>query len=502
MAAVAPHITGYRDLELIGRGGFSEVYRAWQEAFDRWVALKVMTFEVHDDRSRERFRRECRTTGRFSGHPNVVIVHEADVTPDGRPYLAMQLYEGGSALGRLQRAGGPLPVDEVLAWAIQVAGALETGHRRGILHRDVKPGNILLTRFGQPVLSDFGLSILAEQQEISSGMDALTPNHAAPEVLERGEATTSTDIYALASTTYMLLAGRPPHDAATDEGVGARLLRMLREPVPPIDRPDVPASLRQALDEALSRDPADRPATALELADRFAAVRAELGLAPVEATVLDELRPDPVPLAETTLPRPGAPKPAPKEAPPAPKAPRARRSFGLAKALRRPFAGSLFGLAAVAVLLIGIMTLRGGDDEQGSACPALSRPPVPQGGAVLVGDVDGDGCDTAALWDGKVLLVEVEPDQPARRYQVGKPGDQLFLGDWDCDGTDTLGLYRPRTGERFLFGSWPVGTPLAAESVPGAPTGGMAKVVAGNKGCDELQVQQGTSASESKHSAS
>ena len=125
MASVAPHITGYRDLELIGRGGFSEVYRAWQEAFDRWVALKVMTFEVHDDRARERFRRECRTTGRFSGHPNVVTVYDADVTPDGRPYLAMQLYEGGSTLGRLQQRSAPLPVDEVTAWTIQVAGALE-----------------------------------------------------------------------------------------------------------------------------------------------------------------------------------------------------------------------------------------------------------------------------------------------------------------------------------------------------------------------------------------
>jgi serine/threonine-protein kinase PknK len=258
MAVTVPSVAGYRDLALIGRGGFSEVYRAWQEAFDRWVALKVMTFEVHDDRAQERFRRECRTTGRFSGHPNVVVVHDADLTPDGRPYLAMQLYEGGSALDRLQRATGPLPVDAVLAWTIQVAGALETGHRNGILHRDVKPGNILLTRFDQPVLSDFGLSILSAQQEISAGVDALTPNHAAPEVLERGESTPATDLYALASTAYMLLAGHPPHEARADEGVGPRLLRMLREPVPPIDRPDVPASLREALDEALSRDPSDR----------------------------------------------------------------------------------------------------------------------------------------------------------------------------------------------------------------------------------------------------
>jgi hypothetical protein len=488
MASVAPHITGYRDLELIGRGGFSEVYRAWQEAFDRWVALKVMTFEVHDDRARERFRRECRTTGRFSGHPNVVTVFDADVTPDGRPYLAMQLYEGGSALGRLQQPTAPLTVDEVTAWTIQVAGALETAHRQGVLHRDVKPGNVLLTRFDQPVLSDFGLSILAEQQEISSGLDALTPNHAAPEVLERGEASAATDVYALASTAYMLLAGHPPHPVGDGEGVGARLLRVLRDPVPSLDRPDVPPSLRELLDDALSRELADRPATALALAEQLAAVRAELGLPPVEPTVLDDVlpAPTPAPVAEHTLPRPGAPKPPPVEEPPAPTV----RHPGAVRRLARPLTGSLFAVLAVGVIVLALVQVVGRDDGS-TDCPALSRPPVPSGGAVLVGDVDGDGCDSASLWDGKVLLVEVEQDRPARRYQVGKPGDQLLLGDWDCDGTDTLGLYRPLTGERFLFDGWPVGAPLAAESEPGAPVGGMAAVAPGNKGCDRLEVQQG-----------
>ena len=173
--------------------------------------------------------------------------------------------------------------------------------------------------------------------------------------------------------------------------------------------------------------------------------------------------------------------------PPEPKPP---REPGSLRRLARPLTGSLFGLLAVGVIVLGLVVVVGGKDD-GSGCPALSRPPVPSGGAVLVGDVDGDGCDSASLWDGKVLLVEVEQGQPARRYQVGKPGDQLVLGDWDCNGTDTLGIYRPVTGERFLFQSWPVGKALAADSVPGAPLGGMARVVHGNKGCDRLEVQQG-----------
>ena len=289
----APHIPGYRDLVPIGRGGFSEVFRAWQESFDRWVALKVLTFAVLDDRARERFRRECRTTGRFSGHPNVVVVHDADVTPDGRPYLAMQLYEGGSTLDRL-REDPPLAVDDVLTWTIQVAGALETAHRAGILHRDVKPGNILLTSYGLPVLTDFGLSIVSEQQEISFGMDALTPNHAAPEVLERGESSPSTDLYSLGSTAYTLLVGHAPHQSRAGEGVAARLLRVLQEPVPAIERPDVPASLRTIIDRALAREPGDRPRRAAELADGLVQVRRELGLSEVRPTVLDDVIAAPV----------------------------------------------------------------------------------------------------------------------------------------------------------------------------------------------------------------
>src|SRR5690606_906632 len=153
--------------------------------------------------------------------------------------------------------------------AIQVAGALETGHRAGVLHRDVKPGNILLTPYDVPVLTDFGLSIVAETQERSMGVDALTPNHAAPEVLERGEASPATDVFSLASTAYMLLAGRRPHPAREGEGPATRLLRMLEEPVPRIDRSDVPEEVQAALLEGLARDPADRPPSAEAFARRL-----------------------------------------------------------------------------------------------------------------------------------------------------------------------------------------------------------------------------------------
>lgn len=207
-----PQIPGYRDLALLGTGGFSEVYRAYQQRVHRWVAVKVLTFALADDRAQRRFLRECQVAGRLSAHPNIVTVYDADLAPDGRPYISMELFERGSVGDRLRRSGR-FEVADALRVAISLAGALESAHRAGVVHRDVKPGNVLLAANGQPALTDFGLSVLAERQELSVGIDALTPYHAAPEVLERTAVGAPSDVYSLASTTYAMLAGRAPHQS-------------------------------------------------------------------------------------------------------------------------------------------------------------------------------------------------------------------------------------------------------------------------------------------------
>jgi hypothetical protein len=314
-----PQLPGYRDLAPLGRGGYSEVYRAYQDQFDRWVAVKVLTFALQDDRSQRRFLRECRVAGRLSAHPNIVTVYDAGLSPDGRPYISMELFDHGSIADRLRR-GGPFDIADVLRIAVGLAGALETAHRAGVVHRDVKPANVLLAAYGQPALTDFGLSILAERQEVSIGVDALTPYHAPPEVLERTSVTATSDVYSLASTTYAMLAGRAPHQRGDDnDSMASLLLRILQVDVPPVPRPDVPDSLDTTLRRALARDAHTRTRTALDFAMGVQQVQAEMGLDVTQPIVMDApqgadalpppraLDPSPTAITQPGSPSPGAP---------------------------------------------------------------------------------------------------------------------------------------------------------------------------------------------------
>jgi hypothetical protein len=314
-----PQLPGYRDLAPLGRGGYSEVYRAYQDQFDRWVAVKVLTFALQDDRSQRRFLRECRVAGRLSAHPNIVTVYDAGLSPDGRPYISMELFDHGSIADRLRR-GGPFDIADVLRIAVGLAGALETAHRAGVVHRDVKPANVLLAAYGQPALTDFGLSILAERQEVSIGVDALTPYHAPPEVLERTSVTATSDVYSLASTTYAMLAGRAPHQRGDDnDSMASLLLRILQVDVPPVPRPDVPDSLDTTLRRALARDAHTRTRSALDFAMGVQQVQAEMGLDVTQPIVMDApqgadalpppraLDPSPTAITQPGSPSPGAP---------------------------------------------------------------------------------------------------------------------------------------------------------------------------------------------------
>jgi serine/threonine-protein kinase PknK len=284
---VAPQLPGYRDLTPLGQGGYSEVYRAYQEQFDRWVAVKVLTFALSDERARRRFLRECQVAGRVSSHPHIATVYDAGLGPSGRPYIAMELCEGGSVADRLRSGPGPLDVPTALRIGIAVAGALESAHRAGIVHRDMKPGNVLLTGYGQPALTDFGLSVVSEHHEVTAGADALSPYYAPPEVLARARPTPVSDVYALASTVYTMLAGRPPHQLGPGEALASLLARIVQVDVPPVGRPDVPRSLDAALLAALARDPEVRTPSALAFAVELGQVQVELGLEPVAPIVLD-----------------------------------------------------------------------------------------------------------------------------------------------------------------------------------------------------------------------
>lgn len=164
---------GFEDATEIGRGGFGVVYRCTQPSLDRIVALKVLTADI-DEENRARFFREQRATGRLTGHPNIVNVFQTSVTGRGRPFIVMPYY-AQDCLDSLIRRRGPLPLRDALRLGVKIAGALASAHRLGILHRDVKPGNILLTDYGEPALSDFGIAHFAGGFETGTGIVTGSP---------------------------------------------------------------------------------------------------------------------------------------------------------------------------------------------------------------------------------------------------------------------------------------------------------------------------------------
>jgi tRNA A-37 threonylcarbamoyl transferase component Bud32 len=288
-------VPGYRALRPVGRGGFSVVYRAYQEQLHREVALKVLSVEFVDAPVRRRFLREVKLTSRLAGHPHVVTVLDSGLTNTGRPYLAMEYFERGSLRDRLA-SEGPLPVTDVLRIGIKICGALAAAHAEGFLHRDVKPQNILISRYGEPALADFGTARLTDAMDVSARTEALTPFHAAPEVLQGRPPTPACDIYSLSSALFQALTGKPPYQS-DEGGIAALLLRILRDEPPPVARADVPAALVAVLHRALAKEPADRYPSAVDFAEALQGVQAAMGLAPTELG--DTARPSPsVPAVE------------------------------------------------------------------------------------------------------------------------------------------------------------------------------------------------------------
>lgn len=274
-------IKGFRDVEVIGRGGFSTVYRAHQTAQSRDVAVKVLDVGLVDEAQKTRFERECAAMGRLGSHPNVMTVYESGYTNDDKPYIAMELCDGGSLADRVAELGR-LPLAESLHSMIRIAGALETAHRSGITHRDVKPENMMITTYGEVVLSDFGISALDPVRSGTATGSSFTLMHVAPEVLEGKAAQASADIYSLGSSLFRLLTGAAPHADSTTP-IAVAVSRIMNDPVSEVA--DVPKSLNKALAKAMAKSPSSRFASCLAFAEALQEVQRELGLPVTDCVV-------------------------------------------------------------------------------------------------------------------------------------------------------------------------------------------------------------------------
>ncbi|MBT2268960.1 serine/threonine-protein kinase [Rhodococcus erythropolis] len=206
---------GFHEAHEIGHGGFGVVYRCTQASLDRKVAVKVLIGDSTAD-NRDRFVREQQAMGKLTGHPNIVSALQTGFTEKGRPFIVMQCHERGS-LDRLIRNEGPRPLQDVLRLGVKMAGALEIAHRNGILHRDVKPANVLFTDYGEPVLTDFGIAHIVGGFETTIGVVTGTPGFIAPEVLGGQRSSPKSDIYSLGATLFCAIAGYAAFERRTAE---------------------------------------------------------------------------------------------------------------------------------------------------------------------------------------------------------------------------------------------------------------------------------------------
>jgi serine/threonine protein kinase len=268
----------YRLIKQIGSGGMAEVYLAYDETLEREVAFKVLDRKYAENREAiERFRREARNAASLSQHPSIVSIHDRGHTEDGTYYIVMEYMEGGTLEDLIQREGS-LPPQRATEVALQVARALSAAHEKGVIHRDIKPQNILLSKTGEAKVADFGIARAASATTMTQAGSVMgTVHYISPEQGLGEPSTPRSDLYSLGVVLYEMLTGELPYDAETPAGVVMKhvggLSRSARDA-----NPDVPEELDAVTARLLSRDPEERYAEASALVEDLERAREGLPL--------------------------------------------------------------------------------------------------------------------------------------------------------------------------------------------------------------------------------
>ncbi len=270
----------YEIIAPLGAGGMGEVYRARDTRLNRTVAIKVLPDHLGDSaKLRERFEREARTIASLN-HPHICTLHDVG-RESGTDYLVMEFVEGETLAARLRR--GPLPIEQVLQYAIEIADALDKAHRKGITHRDLKPGNIMLTKSGAKLL-DFGLAKLKQEMapanahlsQLPTASEPLTAQgtilgtlqYMAPEQLEGKEADARTDIFAFGVVVYEMATGKKAFEGKSQASLIAKILETDPAPISSL-QPMTPSALDRVVKKCLAKEPDDRWQSARDLHDEL-----------------------------------------------------------------------------------------------------------------------------------------------------------------------------------------------------------------------------------------
>jgi len=253
----------YRLDEKVGSGGMSTVYRAFDPTLERWVAIKLMHRDISSDPDQlERFRREARAVASLN-HPHVVTVIDAG-EDDGTPYIVLEYVEGETLKDRIKRLGR-LPVSDAVAYAIEVGRALSSAHANKLVHRDVKPQNVLIDPDGRAKVTDFGIARSLEAHGLTATGRVLgTTDYVSPEQALGHDVTEQSDIYSLGIVLYEMLAGEAPFRADTQVAVA---MKHVREPLPDVQRvrPEISAALAAVVERATAKETRNRYATVEEM---------------------------------------------------------------------------------------------------------------------------------------------------------------------------------------------------------------------------------------------